>query len=117
MSIQPIILGLRSNWKQFTLLVIVNAFVGGMIGMERTVIPQFAEQSFGITSNMAILSFIVVFGVSKAITNYFSGRIANRLGRRHLLLLGWIIALPIPFLLIYAQSWYWVIFSNILLGV
>jgi MFS family permease len=116
MSIQPIILGLRSNWKQFALLVIVNAFVGGMIGMERTVIPQFAEQSFGITSNMAILSFIVVFGVSKAITNYFSGRMANRIGRRHLLLLGWIIALPIPFLLIYAQSWYWVIFSNILLG-
>ncbi|RDI57434.1 MFS transporter [Flavobacterium glaciei] len=110
-------LGLKENWKQFTILVIVNAFVGGMIGMERTIIPKFAEIEFGIASKTAILSFIVAFGITKAITNYFTGKLANRFGRKNLLLFGWILALPIPFILIYAESWNWVIFANILLGI
>lgn len=110
-------LGLKENWKQFTILVIVNAFVGGMIGMERTIFPQFAEQEFGISSKTAILSFIIAFGISKALANYFTGRLANTLGRRNLLLIGWIIAMPIPFMLIYAPNWSWVIFANVLLGI
>jgi MFS family permease len=110
-------LGLKENWKQFTILVIVNAFVGGMIGMERTIIPKFAEIEFGIASKTAILSFIVAFGITKAITNYFTGKLANRFGRKNLLLFGWILAIPIPFILINAESWNWVIFANILLGI
>ncbi|RTY99507.1 MFS transporter [Flavobacterium sp. RSP49] len=110
-------LGLKENWKQFTILVIVNAFVGGMIGMERTIIPKFAEIEFGIASKTAILSFIIAFGITKAITNYFTGKLANRFGRKNLLLFGWILAIPIPFILIYAESWNWVIFANILLGI
>jgi MFS family permease len=110
-------LGLRENWQQFTLLVIVNAFVGGMVGLERTIIPQFAEIQFGIASNSALLSFIVAFGMTKAITNYYAGVLANKIGRRKLLLAGWIFALPIPFLLIYSPSWTWVILANILLGI
>ncbi len=109
-------LGLKENWKQFTILVIVNAFVGGMIGMERTIFPQFAELEFGVASKTAILSFITAFGITKAIANYYTGRLANQFGRRNLLLFGWLIAIPIPFLLIYALSWNWVIFANILLG-
>ena len=110
-------LGLKENWPQFTILVIVNAFVGGMVGLERTIIPKFAELEFGIASKTAILSFIVAFGITKAVTNYFTGKLANRFGRKNLLVLGWIIALPIPLLLIYAPSWNWVIFANILLGI
>jgi len=109
--------GLRKNWKQFTLLVIVNAFVGGMIGLERTIIPQFAEINFGIASKTAILSFIIAFGIVKAIANYFTGRLANAFGRKNLLLLGWLLAIPIPFIFINASSWNWVIFANILLGI
>jgi MFS family permease len=116
MNTQKIQLGLRENWRQFTILVIVNAFVGGMIGMERTIFPQFAEQEFGIASNTAILSFIIAFGITKAITNYFTGRLANEFGRKNLLLIGWLIAMPIPFMLIYATSWNWVVFANVLLG-
>ncbi len=110
-------LGLRQNWKQFTILVIVNAFVGGMIGMERTVFPQFAEEEFGVASKTALLSFISAFGLTKALANYYTGRLANRFGRRRLLIFGWLLALPIPFLLIYAPSWSWVIFANVLLGI
>jgi MFS family permease len=110
-------LGLRENWKQFTLLVIVNAFVGGMIGMERTIFPQFAEQTFGVASKTAILSFITAFGLTKATANYYTGRLANKFGRRRLLLFGWILAIPIPFMLIYAPNWAWVIVANMLLGV
>jgi len=113
---EDIKLGLRENWKQFTLLVIINAFVGGMIGMERTIFPQFAEVEFGVASKTAILSFITAFGITKAIANYYTGRLANRFGRRNLLLLGWLIAIPIPFMLIYAPSWGFVIFANVLLG-
>lgn len=109
-------LGLKENWKQFSLLVIVNAFVGGMIGMERTIFPQFAELEFGVASKTAILSFIVAFGISKAIANYYTGRLSNKFGRRNLLLFGWILAIPIPFMLMYASSWTWVIIANVLLG-
>lgn len=110
-------LGLKENWKQFTILVIVNAFVGGMVGLERSIFPKFAEIEFGVASKSAILSFIIAFGITKAIANYFTGRLANRFGRKNLLVFGWIIALPIPFILIYATHWNWVIFANILLGV
>ena len=109
-------LGLKENWKQFTLLVIVNAFVGGMVGLERTIFPQFAEIEFGVASKTAILSFITAFGITKAIANYYTGRLANYFGRRNLLLFGWILAIPIPFLLIHSGSWSWVIFANVLLG-
>ena len=110
-------LGLKENWKQFTLLVIVNAFVGGMVGLERTIIPQFAEIEFGIASKSAILSFIIAFGITKAITNYYAGVFANKVGRKNLLVIGWLFAIPIPVLLIYSQSWNWVILANILLGI
>ena len=110
-------LGLKENWRQFTLLVIVNAFVGGMIGLERTIIPQIAEADFGLAAKTAILSFIVVFGVTKAITNYYTGALANRFGRKNLLVAGWILALPVPLLLIYAPDWNWIIAANIFLGI
>ncbi len=110
-------LGLRQNWRQFTLLVIINAFVGGMVGLERTILPQIAEAEFGIAAKTAILSFIVVFGITKALTNYYTGALADKVGRKNLLTLGWVISLPVPFLLIYAPNWSWVIFANILLGI
>lgn len=110
-------LGLKENWKQFSLLVIVNGFVGGMIGMERTIFPQFAELEFGVASKTDILSFIIAFGISKAIANYYTGRLSNKFGRRNLLLFGWILAIPIPFMLMYASSWTWVIIANVLLGI
>lgn len=109
-------LGLKENWKQFTLLVVVNAFVGGMIGMERSIFPQFAELEFGVASKTAILSFITAFGITKAIANYYTGRLANTFGRRHLLLFGWMLAIPVPIMLMYAPSWGWVILANVLLG-
>lgn len=110
-------LGLKENWRQFTLLVIVNAFVGGMVGMERAIFPQFAELEFGVASKAAILSFIAAFGFTKALANYYTGKLANKFGRKNLLLFGWLIAIPIPFLLIYAASWAWVVFANVLLGI
>lgn len=117
MNADNIKLGLKENAKQFTLLVIVNAFVGGMIGMERTIFPQFAELEFGVASKTAILSFITAFGISKALANYYTGRLANSFGRKNLLLFGWLLAIPIPFMLIYAPSWSWVIVANVLLGI
>ena len=110
-------LGLKENRIQFIILVIVNAFVGGMVGLERTIFPKFAEIEFNVASKTAILSFIIAFGITKAITNYFTGKLANKFGRKNLLLLGWVFAIPIPFILIYATSWNWVIFANILLGI
>ncbi len=110
-------LGLKENWKQFTLLVIINAFVGGMVGLERSIIPEIAEKELGLLYKSAILSFIVVFGISKAITNYYTGKLANKIGRKNLLTLGWLIALPIPIMLIYAQNWNTIIFANVLLGI
>jgi MFS family permease len=110
-------LGLRANWKQFTLLVIANAFVGGMVGIERTVLPVLAELEFGIASHSAALSFIMAFGISKALANYFTGRLAGRYGRKALLITGWVLALPVPFMLIYADAWAWIVAANILLGI
>lgn len=110
-------LGLRQNWKQFSLLVLINAFVGGMIGMERSIFPDFASQVFGLESHAAMLSFIVAFGLSKAVTNYFSGRFANLYGRKNLLLFGWMMVLPVPLILNFASDWSWIIFSNVLLGI
>jgi len=112
-----VIHGLKQNWFQFSVLVLVNAFVGGMVGLERSILPEIAEKELGIDSKTAILSFIIAFGITKAITNYFAGRLSNSFGRKNLLLLGWVIALPIPFLLIYANNWNVVIFANILLGI
>ena len=109
-------LGLRENWKQFTILVIINAFVGGMVGLERSILPQIAEEEFHIAAKTAMLSFIVVFGIVKAITNYYTGVLANKIGRKNLLIIGWIIAIPIPYLLMYAPTWNWIISTNVLIG-
>lgn len=110
-------LGLKENWKQFTLLVIINAFVGGMVGLERTILPQIAEQEFAIAAKTAILSFIIVFGIVKAITNYYAGALAGIFGRKNLLVAGWIVAIPIPVLLAVAPNWNWIIAANVLLGI
>jgi MFS family permease len=110
-------LGLRENLAQFSLLVVVNAFVGAMVGMERTILPQIAEQDFGLTAKTAMLSFIVVFGVTKALTNYLAGRLSDRVGRKHVLVAGWLVAVPVPFMLMWAPSWAWVLIANALLGV
>ncbi len=110
-------LGLRENLAQFSLLVVVNAFVGAMIGMERSILPAIAEQDFHLIARTAVLSFIVVFGITKAITNYLAGRFSDRFGRKQVLVLGWLIAVPVPFLLMWAPSWNWVLFANALLGV
>lgn len=109
--------GLRKNIGQFSLLVLVNALVGGMVGMERSILSQWAEQEFGIASNLAILSFIVAFGLSKAFANYYTGRLANRFGRKRLLVLGWIVAIPVPIMLLFAPNWNWVLLANALLGI
>ena len=110
-------LGLKENWKQFTILVIINGFVGGMVGLERTILPQIAEQEFAIAAKSAILSFIVVFGIVKALTNYYTGVLANKWGRKNLLILGWVVAIPVPFILMLAENWNWIIAANILLGI
>ena len=110
-------LGLRANLAQFSLLVVVNAFVGAMVGMERSILPPIAEQEFGLEAKVAILSFIVVFGVSKALTNYLAGRLSDAVGRKRVLIGGWLVAAPVPFLLMWAPSWGWVIFANLLLGI
>jgi len=110
-------LGLKENWEQFTLLVIVNAFVGGMVGLERSILPKIAEIEFHIAAKTAILSFIIVFGIVKAITNYYTGTLSNKLGRKNLLVLGWLIGIPVPFMLMHAASWNWIIAANVLLGI
>jgi len=110
-------LGLKENWQQFTLLVIINAFVGGMAGLERSILPQIAEAEFHVAAKTAVLSFIMVFGIAKALTNYFAGALANRFGRKKLLTLGWLIGIPVPFLLMYAPDWNWIVAANILLGI
>jgi len=110
-------LGMRQNWRQFALLVLVNAFVGGMVGLERSIFPQLASEVFGIAANTAVLSFIVAFGLTKALANYYTGLLANRFGRKRLLVAGWVIALPVPWLLMLAPSWVWVIAANALLGI
>jgi MFS family permease len=110
-------LGLRENLPQFSLLVLVNAFVGAMVGLERTLLPLVAEQDFRLAARTAVLSFILVFGVTKALTNYLAGRLSDRFGRKHVLVAGWVVAVPVPFLLMWAPSWSWVLVANALLGV
>jgi MFS family permease len=110
-------LGIRANLAQFALLLLVNAFVGAMVGMERSILPAIAEEEFLLAARTAVLSFIVVFGISKAITNYFAGRFSDVWGRKAILVAGWLVATPVPFLLMWAPSWSWVLFANGLLGI
>lgn len=109
-------LGLRENLPQFTLLVVVNAFVGAMVGMERSILPAIAEDEFQLVARTAVLSFIVVFGVTKALTNYAAGRLSDRIGRKHVLVIGWLVAVPVPFMLMWAPDWSWILAANALLG-
>ncbi len=110
-------LGLRANWVQFWLLVLINAFVGAMVGLERTVMPLLAEREFGLVSTSATLSFLVSFGVVKALANLGAGSLADRVGRRAILIAGWAMAIPVPFLILAAPSWSWIVAANALLGV
>jgi MFS family permease len=110
-------LGLRENLPQFGLLVAVNAFVGAMVGLERSTLPLIGRDDFGLASSAAVLSFIVAFGLAKAFTNLGAGALAGRLGRRRLLIAGWVVALPVPLLILAAPSWSWVVAANVLLGV
>jgi len=110
-------LGLRQNWRQFALLILINAFVGGMVGIERTVVPLVGAEEFGITSTTIVVSFIVSFGVIKALANLVSGQLADAWGRKHVLVLGWLVGLPVPFMIMWAPSWGWVVAANALLGI
>jgi MFS family permease len=110
-------LGLRENLAQFSLLVVVNAFVGATVGLERSILPAIAEQEFGLAARTAILSFIIAFGLTKALANYAAGRLSDRFGRKHVLIAGWLIATPVPFLLMIAPTWNWIIAANVLLGI
>jgi MFS family permease len=110
-------LGLRENLTQFSLLVAVNAFVGAMVGLERSTLPLIGESEFGLASSAAVLSFIVAFGLAKSFTNLAAGAGAERLGRRRLLILGWSVALPVPLLIAVAPSWAWIVAANVLLGI
>jgi MFS family permease len=110
-------LGLRANWRQFTLLVVINAFVGAMVGIERTVLPLLARDEFGIASASATLAFLVGFGITKAFANLAAGHLADRYGRKRVLVAGWLAALPVAPMIIWAPSWSWVVAANVLLGV
>jgi MFS family permease len=110
-------LGLKENWRQFALLVLINAFVGGMVGIERTVVPLIGSEEFGIASTTIVVSFIVSFGVIKALANLVSGQLADVWGRKRVLVLGWLVGLPVPFLIMWAPSWGWVVAANALLGI
>ena len=114
---KPLRLGLRENLAQFLLLVGVNALVGGMIGQERTVLPLLAEEEFGLTAFSSTLTFIAAFGIVKAGTNFFAGTLSDRFGRKPVLVAGWLVGFPVPLLLMWAPTWGWVIFANVLLGV
>lgn len=115
-SARPVVLGLRANWPQFTLLVVVNFFVGGMVGLERTVVPLVGTNVFDITSEMVVFSFIVAFGLVKAFANLASGLLADRYTRKSILVAGWLVGLPVPFVLAYAPDWGWIVAANVLLG-
>ncbi|MGH7613933.1 MAG: MFS transporter [Gemmatimonadales bacterium] len=113
----PLRLGLGANWGQFALLVVVNAFVGAMVGLERTVLPLIAQADFGLVAKTVVLSFLVSFGVAKALANLAAGRLADRVGRKPALVAGWLVGLPVPLLIIWAPSWGWIVFANVLLGI
>ena len=113
----PLRLGLRQNWRQFALLVVVNAFVGAMVGQERAILPLVARDEFGIAAGSAVTSFIVAFGVAKAACNLLAGPLADSLGRRRVLVAGWLIGLPVPFIDGFAPAWSWIVAANVLLGV
>jgi MFS family permease len=113
----PVRLGLRANARQFALLVGLNALVGGLVGLERSVLPLVGKDDFGLTSSAAILAFVVAFGAAKAFTNLAAGDLAERIGRKRLLVIGWLVALPVPFLIGLAQSWWYIVAANLLLGV
>ena len=113
---EPIQLGIRPNLAQFLLLIAVNVFVGGMVGLERTVVPLIGGNDFHISSTSLITSFIVSFGVTKAVVDLISGQMADRWGRKPILVLGWVVGLPVPFLIIHAPDWSWIIAANVLLG-
>lgn len=117
MKVENIAFGLKKNWRQFSILVFVNGLVGALIGLERSIIPELASLEFGISTHSALLSFITAFGISKAIANYFTGRLASQFGTKNLLLTGWMIAIPVPLILIYATSWNYIIAANVLLGI
>ena len=117
MSAAPVQLGLRENAAQFSLLVAVNAFVGAMVGLERSTLPLIGKEDFGVGSSAAVLSFIVAFGLAKSFTNLGAGALAQRVGRRRLLVLGWAFALPVPLLIAVAPSWGWVVAANVFLGI
>jgi MFS family permease len=110
-------LGLKENWQQFALLILINGFVGGMVGIERTVVPLIGSEEFGIASTTLVVSFIVSFGVVKALANLVSGQLADAWGRKRVLVLGWLVGLPVPFIIIWAPSWGWIIAANALLGI
>jgi MFS family permease len=110
-------LGLRANWQQFALLVLINAFVGGMVGLERSIVPLLGQRVFGLASTTALLSFIVSFGIVKALANLFAGRLSDRIGRKGVLVAGWLVGLPVPLLIIFAPAWGWIVFANVLLGI
>src|SRR5262252_103098 len=112
-----ITLGLRENWQQFSLLVLINAFVGGMVGLERTVVPLIGSEEFKIASTTIVVSFIVSFGVIKALANLISGHFADVYGRKHMLVLGWLVGLPVPFMIGWGPSWAWIVAANALLGI
>lgn len=110
-------LGLRANWRQFLLLVVINAFVGGMVGLERTVLPLLAEDEFGVASRTAILTFVASFGLVKALANLFAGRLSDQIGRKGILVAGWLAGLPVPLIVMFAPRWEWVVAANLLLGI
>jgi len=116
-SVPGVSLGLRANWQQFSLLVLINAFVGGMVGLERTVVPLIGSEEFKIAATTLVVSFIVSFGVIKALANLVSGHLADVWGRKRVLVVGWLFGLPVPFMVMWAPSWEWVIAANALLGI
>jgi len=112
----PVLLGLRENWRQFALLIVINAFVGGMVGIERTVVPLIGSEQFHLESTTLVTSFIVSFGLVKALANLVSGQLADTWGRKRVLVVGWLVGLPVPFMIIAAPTWNWIIAANVLLG-